>query len=228
MANAPSGSDRMDKTPGVASGGRPSASAKITTKRSQEGDLLASPQRALNEALRKAAGEGDARQVSELLAEGADPKSRSYGNATALMMAAYSGGVEIMSLLLPVSEIDAAANNGLTALMYATRMGEEEKVACLLAAGASPLPVDYQGRSALHWAAEKGWTKIVAALAPVSDLDQLDEHGENAERAAKENGRRETLDVLLQERARRERAALGAVVEAAAEKPIAARKSRSL
>jgi ankyrin repeat protein len=85
--------------------------------------------------------------VEALLAAGADAGKQNPGGWTPLMAACYSE--DLTRLLLPhVKNIDAARKDGATALYLAAINGHADVVRVLLAAGASPNPVNADGESA--------------------------------------------------------------------------------
>jgi ankyrin repeat protein len=151
---------------------------------------------------------GNASRVRELLAAGADPDCRDGGEQTLLMAAAASDDRETVAAVLPVSRLEERDELGMTALMWAARLGGRESLAALLEAGADPMAVDARGRSALHWTARHGKAPMFAALAPVSDIERRDEDGMSIEDDLRHSGCEEGMQTLRLERARRERAAL--------------------
>ena len=89
--------------------------------------------------LNRATWSRNPRAIEFLLAKGADINGRGYNGHTLLQSAAISGDLPWARLLLdygadPVAVPDA--NNGLTALDYATHAGHKEVAELLLARGA--------------------------------------------------------------------------------------------
>jgi hypothetical protein len=167
----------------------------------------------LDRDLWQAAYDGNAKKVADLLERGADPKKPNSGasDSTPLMAAAQSASLEALEMLLPHNEVDQKDAHGTTALMWAAYACRPEAIKSLLAAGADPLAKDKLGRSALHKAALRNFEATMAILATVSDLDALDNEGQSAEQLARASfnaNRAGSSDVIGQERARRESAAL--------------------
>lgn len=91
---------------------------------------------------------------------------QSLANATALHEAVRSGSLPAVQAVLAAggcAYIDAAGDNGRTALQRAAHVGNVELVRELLLAGASTAVMG-DGRSALHWAVDSGWPACAAAL----------------------------------------------------------------
>ena len=124
----------------------------------------------LHSHLREAARTGDTGAVSRLLEEVADvnyePKNMTESKS-ALMLAAESGHIDIVGILLDKGADPNAANgcpDGWTALMYAACRGHENVVSKLIEHKAR---VDFRaegGKNALLIAAEDGHADIVTAL----------------------------------------------------------------
>lgn len=111
--------------------------------------------------------------VEALLAAGADPDKQGPGGWTALMAACYSA--DLTRLLLPhVKNVDAAKKDGATALYLAAINGRADLVRTLLAAGASPNPVNAHGQSAYDVAFRTPAVQQILAEAggkPAKELD---------------------------------------------------------
>jgi ankyrin repeat protein len=122
--------------------------------------------------------------IKELIEEGADPKAE---NSLALRWAADKGHLEIVKLLLPLS--NPKANNS-DALRYAALHGHLEVVKLLL-----PLsdPEAYNSE-ALRSAAQNGHLEVVKLLLPVSDPKACNSY---ALRLAARNGHLEVVKLLL-------------------------------
>ena len=71
-------------------------------------------------------------------------------------------------------ECSQADKNLWTPLTYAAAGGHASCVRALLEAGASAGDVDTYGRTALHWAAERGWADVVTCLVPAMSLEGRD------------------------------------------------------
>jgi ankyrin repeat protein len=183
----------------------------------------------LDNALQNAVARGDPERAESLIAAGANPQKKNQIGMSLLMTAAAGADVALVKKLVPYSEIDARDNDGVTALMLATRSGFASTLSALLAAGADPLAVDKRGRSALAWAMRRGAIKEAELLAPLSDLEQKDDEGGTLDDLAEVFEESGFAEILQKERAARERIALlGAADEARSSGEAAARKPRAL
>jgi ankyrin repeat protein len=184
----------------------------------------------LDGALQNAVARGDPERAESLIEAGANPKGKNGAGMTLLMLAAAGGDAATVRKLAPKSDIDAKDEDGVTALMLATRSAFASSLSALLDAGADPRAVDGRGRSALAWAMRRGAVKEAELLAPLSDLGQKDSDGATLDELAgvfEESG---FAAMLQKERAARERIALlGAADEALPpEETTAVRKPRAL
>ena len=130
--------------------------------------------------LQIAADEGHLKVVQLLLESGADKDAAGFEGKTALHSAASNGQLEVVSLLLEVGadkDMAAAASNGKTALHFSVRAkdrtserlpftmpGHKEVVRLLLEFGVDKDAADFDGMTALHWAAENGDNEVVQLL----------------------------------------------------------------
>lgn len=90
-----------------------------------------------NTALMKAAREGNAAIVAELLEYGANVTLTNVDGNTALWLACFGENPEVVSMLIDAGiEIDTPNVNGVTSLMYTASSGKESMVKMLLDAGA--------------------------------------------------------------------------------------------
>lgn len=98
---------------------------------------------------------GNLGEIGALLRKGADPNSRNYVGATALMYAAGFASPECMRLLLEYgADVNATSNAGATALMWAT--GDTRAVRLLIERGADVNARTKGGTTALGTAAIRG------------------------------------------------------------------------
>lgn len=133
-----------------------------------------------------------------LLDHGADPAIRCtkctfHRGATALFLVACSGNGERAKILLDGgAEVDAVTDRGDTPLMCAARSGAfmlVEIVSLLVSHGADPNRRGEKGRTALHYAAEKGHSsRVKTLLARGADPRIRDDAGETALDAAMKSG----------------------------------------
>ncbi|KAI0543626.1 hypothetical protein F4679DRAFT_567928 [Xylaria curta] len=102
----------------------------------------------------------------------ADPKADNVYMQSAIHLAAKDGHLKIVELLVEKmsgESLDAPDKIGQTALIMAAENGGDEIAELLLRSGASPNVRDYTGHIALHYAAKKGYHRIVQALLKHSD-----------------------------------------------------------
>jgi ankyrin repeat protein len=117
-------------------------------------------------ALSIAAYLGRARYVRRLVEAGAEVN---FFGWPPLAYAAYNGHAEIVDYLIGQgAEIDAKAENGSTALFFASRFGHVEAVKTLLAHRADPAIVNDRGETALDWALKGKNTDIANLLRAAS------------------------------------------------------------
>ena len=150
--------------------------------------------------LSSAARRGDAREVAELLARGADPSARSRTGVTPLLDAAEAGHVDAVRALIKAgANVNAADVGGGTPLIAAASAGHLDVVRALLAAGADVRPSKVNdGGSALSRSARHDHLEIVKALiAAGADVNWYDSNGKTPLFYAAEDGRRPMLDLLL-------------------------------
>jgi ankyrin repeat protein len=125
--------------------------------------------------LRDAAFAGDATQVEELLAAGADVHGTDDNSQTALHYVAGSGSEAVATALLRAgADVNQLDSNGWTALMITARYGHSALLQVLIDAGADLSIRSNIGRDALDLAKSK-WKKdcialLEAALAKKQDL----------------------------------------------------------
>jgi ankyrin repeat protein len=119
------------------------------------------------EALYKAAGDGDAKQVSALIKGGVDVNGRTGSESFALNNAAVENEVEVIRILLD-SGADPNVQNGQgdTPLICATKYagGKAATVKLLVGAGTDQAIKDDDGKTALDYAKEKDQQEAIALL----------------------------------------------------------------
>ena len=174
-------------------------------------------------ALHKAAYYGHSEIVKLLLEASADKDAADFLGTTALHKAAYYGHSEIVKLLLEAGvNTDAANFCGETALHEAAKKGDSQIVQLLLEAGADAHIVNdayrylredgdydvsfedendhcHDGRTALHFAAEKGHLEVVKLLLEAgAHKDAADRSGLTALHVAVDVADSEMVELLLQ------------------------------
>ena len=116
-------------------------------------------------ALVKAAADGDARKVEELLSQGGRVDARDQG-FTPLLVAAQRGHAEVCELLLErgKANIEETDNDGDTALNLAATKGHASTVAMLLSKGAWVDTKNKSGFTPLLAAVDDGHTEVYELL----------------------------------------------------------------
>ncbi|MFC1478069.1 ankyrin repeat domain-containing protein [Candidatus Margulisiibacteriota bacterium] len=115
--------------------------------------------------LLNAAEEGDAEDVKQALAKGADINTKNKWGDTALMRAAGSGNTEAVKVLIEAeANVHTKRKSGLSALIWAAWNGNTEAVKLLIEAEADLNAENEAGRTALMCAGERGHTEIVKIL----------------------------------------------------------------
>lgn len=160
-----------------------------------------------NKELLKAAEEGDAKHVSELLASGGDANAKNKFGWTVLMLAVRRGNHRDCAQALITAGADVNRKNytGETALMRAAWRGFRDCVEALLIAGASVSAKDNKNWTAADYAAQSGsvdclclLAKHGAVIAPnvlkkYPEVDRIDRVYREAERLRKAAGKSEEV-----------------------------------
>jgi ankyrin repeat protein len=117
----------------------------------------------LDSDLLEAAKAGDTAEVKKLLEKGADVSARSEHGATALMIAAGGGHVEVVETLIAEGAY-AEGGEGASALMLAAGEDHAEVVKTLIAEGADVNARTGDGVTVLMWMAGGGHAEVVKTL----------------------------------------------------------------
>lgn len=120
-------------------------------------------------ALHRSVEAREVRCLRFLLHRDADTSFRDLEGMTVWHLAAQRDNIEALSILLSravdlVSAIGLKANDGRTALLYASANGSKEAMKLLLSAGSSLAETASDGSSSLHYAAEYGSLECVQFL----------------------------------------------------------------
>ena len=160
--------------------------------------------------LARAAADGDAQAVVQLLANGASVgyMNPSEDGMTALCVACEFGHAEVVAVLLAANaDANQARSDGVTPLVLACQEGHAEVAAALLAANAEVDQVDSDGLTPLVLACQEGHTKVVATLlASNADVNLADSDGDTPLFTACWEGHVEVVAALLAANADVERA----------------------
>jgi ankyrin repeat protein len=115
--------------------------------------------------LHKAAYEGDAERVKELLKKGANPNTKDVFGRTPLHEAASEGSVDVVKLLLEHgADPNIQDEVGWTPLHSAALWGHDDVVKLLLVYGADPTVKDKDERTPLDLARAGGHRKVVSVI----------------------------------------------------------------
>jgi len=161
-------------------------------------DLKATDRQHGMNALQCAAMAGKADTVKLLLDRGAEVNSRDRDGKTALIWAAHYGRDETVQVLLNHGADVSLKENiqGLDALLAAASRGHTVTVKLLLEKGADINARDRQGQTALMMAA-RGWPEIVRLLVGRgADLNARDPEGHTALSLARDDQRKEVVEIL--------------------------------
>ncbi|MCX7557120.1 ankyrin repeat domain-containing protein [Xanthomonadaceae bacterium JHOS43] len=139
-------------------------------------------------ALLRACGGGHVGLVRHLLARGADAGAPAHSGATCLSVALTARQIDVVWTLAEHGiAIDQRLPGGITPLMIAAALGQDQAIGALLAHGADPKASDDHGGSVLHALAQFGFgardpVPVVAAwnalLVAGADADTLNAVGE--------------------------------------------------
>jgi choloylglycine hydrolase len=148
-----------------------------------------------------AAYKGDLQQVSELLANGANPNVRTGIETTPLMAAAQAGHLDIVQYLIDSGAgIDDADIRGNTPLIAAVVFGQSDVASYLIKAGSETNLTNKANCSALHYAAATGNLELVKLLlAEGADMEALFDLGWTALISAAFYGKVEVVNHLISE-----------------------------
>lgn len=152
-----------------------------------------------------AVGEGDARRIAALLAEGGDPGTVGPNGTTALIAAAQRRDLPLARRLLREgADANAATVSGRqTAPMQAAALGDPSMAALLLAGGADVNARDWTGLTPLMFAAGSGSAATVRVLvAAGADVRARDREGSSAASRARRRGWTRVAVLLAEAKAR--------------------------
>lgn len=122
--------------------------------------------------LMKAAREGLADIIRQLLAAGAQLEARNADGNTALWLACVGNHLDVIDILVDAGiNIDNLNDNGASSLMYASSAGKADVVERLLARGADPTPETPEGFSALDLASTRECLALLRYAKKPAKLD---------------------------------------------------------
>lgn len=120
------------------------------------------------------------------------------GGQTPLDRAFNSGHMAVADMMLHQEKADQSeALGGCSPLHRAAYLGLDEAVRSLVSFGSDPEAVDQQGETALHKAARQGHLRTVEVLAPLCDVNAINNHGMTAVHWAAMTGRDDVAQALL-------------------------------
>ncbi|KAM6981310.1 ankyrin repeat domain-containing protein 50 isoform 1-T1 [Aplochiton taeniatus] len=146
--------------------------------------------------------------IRTLLDNGASVNQRDSSGRTLLANAAYSGTLEVVTLLVSRhADMELEDGHGQTALTLAARQGHTKVVNCLIGCEADINHSDHEGWTALRSAAWGGHSEVVSALLYAgARVDCADADSRTALRAAAWGGHEDIVLNLLQHGAQVNRA----------------------
>jgi ankyrin repeat protein len=148
------------------------------------------------ETLLRAANEGDAKTVTELLNKGLDPDSADPAGNSVLMIASRLGHKDVVTALIGRAHVARMSAHGDTALNFAALSGHVEIVKLLVENGAPVSPAT--GWTPLHYAAFENRTAVINYLLTKDvNKDALAPNGYTALMLAARNGHLEAAIALL-------------------------------
>ena len=152
------------------------------------------------DALLEAARVGDRQSILNLLAANppANPKARDARGNTPLMLAAASGHVDCVNVLIKPCGLRWVNDMGMDALMVAANAGQAQCVAALMGDGMTERVSSKQSGShtALTLAATRGYTRLVELLIPLSNPDHQNTNRRTALILASKGGHLDCVKLL--------------------------------
>jgi ankyrin repeat protein len=154
-------------------------------------------------AMHWAAVGGSVEMMTYLMSKGASAATRAAWGVTPLMMAAMSGHVGVVQMLVErvhQVNLEEAHAGGQTALHLAASYGHADTVAFLLSKQAEPNVRDIENKTPLVRAAQQGHAAVARLLAQHlgrQRVDETDAEGRTALFWAAQEGHEETVEVLL-------------------------------
>jgi hypothetical protein len=141
---------------------------------------------------------GRYKDVTRMLAGGADPNERTQNGRTAIMSAAGAGYADVVKALIEAgADVNAKDNDGDTALHDTALQGRAELARLLIGAGADVNAPNNSGETPLMLAARKGFADYVRTLlASGADANAKDNKGRSAIDYAEEEGRTDVVNAL--------------------------------
>ncbi len=153
----------------------------------------------VQQALWKAAKEGDLAVVEKTLASGADVNAKNKVDQTALILAAENGHLKVTKLLLENdANPDEEDKDGWTSLMVAAESGHLEIASLLIKSGAAVDARDYSGYTALMFALLSLRVAMVELLLENGvDITIKSQKGKTALEIAEQKGNTEIIEIMM-------------------------------
>ena len=141
-----------------------------------------------------------AKEIEDLILQGADVDVQVNKDKTALMIASYFGREDVVRILLGAgADVNIKGDDGWTALTWAAKKGHKEIVEMLLDGGANVNQKDNRGSTALMEVTEKGYKEIVQLLLENgADVNAQENDGWAALMWASARGRLDVVNILLE------------------------------
>ena len=153
-----------------------------------------------------AAARGYVDVINVLIAAGADINLQIGGYVTPLMIAAYTGQIDVVLLLLEKQECDINLENryGETAIFFAADHGHADIINHLIVNGAKYDKIAEFGNTPLMYGCNKGHLDVVKALVAAGcDLNIENDSNKTAINLAEINGHYEIVEFLVENGAER-------------------------
>jgi serine/threonine protein kinase len=152
------------------------------------------------DSLSTVASRGRYKDVTRMLAAGADPNERTQNGRTAIMSASSAGYADVVRALIEAgADVNAKDNDGDTPLHDTALQGRAEIAKLLIGAGAEVNAPNNLGETPLMLAAKRGFADYVRTLLTArADANARDNKGKSAQEYAEEEGRADVIHALTE------------------------------